>query len=147
MMRWLFAAAVSVTMVCLCAGTLFGQSDVIIDIHDPGVVRIKIGVPPFVRDPASPAASPGLGEEIARVIREDLAFTGLFDVLDSPSQPVAPEGGALAFAPLKAFRSLVRLEAVSSSTRTGASFTSTNRLFLRTVRPSTSRTIPRPCRA
>ena len=103
MMRWLFAAAVSVTMVCLCAGTLFGQSDVIIDIHDPGVVRIKIGVPPFVRDPASPAASPGLGEEIARVIREDLAFTGLFDVLDSPSQPVAPEGGALAFAPLKAW--------------------------------------------
>jgi len=103
MMRWLFVAAVSAAMVCLCAGTLFGQSDVIIDVHDPGVVRIKIGVPPFVRDPASPAASPGLGEEIARVIREDLAFTGLFDVLDSPSQPVAPEGGALAFAPLKAW--------------------------------------------
>ncbi len=96
----IFAAA----LVCFCASTLFGQSDIIIDIHAPGIARIKIGIPTFVGDPASPlSAPPGAGDEMTRVIRDDLSFTGLFDVFDSAPRANGLGAGDSLFAPLKAW--------------------------------------------
>jgi len=102
MMRRLFVAISLGALVCFCAGPLFGQSDVIIDIYEPGAVKIKIGIPPFVKDYDSAPVAPEIGEEMARVIRDDLAFTGLFEVYDS-SPRVVEAGGASPFAPLKAW--------------------------------------------
>jgi TolB protein len=80
--------------------TLFAQSDVIIDIHEPGIARIKIGIPPFEMEPAY--GSP-LGTEVAQILRDDLSFTGLFEVFETPARPAVTGPGASGFAPLKAW--------------------------------------------
>lgn len=106
MIRKLCVAALSLALIAFCANALFGQSDVIINIYEPGVAKIKIGIPTFKKKPDSAASLPGVGREMATVIRDDLAFTGLFEVYGSPPQPADTNIGDLLFAPLKAWAPL-----------------------------------------
>ncbi|NQU07128.1 MAG: Tol-Pal system beta propeller repeat protein TolB [Candidatus Abyssubacteria bacterium] len=100
MIRRLYLAVLPVVILFACAGALFGQSDIIIDIYEPGTAKIKMGVPPFVKGSASSSLSlRAFGEEVAAVLRNDLAFTGLFEVYDS--LPGRANAGATEFAPLK----------------------------------------------
>jgi TolB protein len=104
MIRWMFATVLSVILCATGAHSVFAQSDIVIDIYEPGTSRIKIGVPPFVNDPVSPAMyNPALGTEIAGILRDDLSFTGLFTVFDAPARLPGSDGGSSGFAPLKAW--------------------------------------------
>ncbi|RJP65112.1 MAG: Tol-Pal system beta propeller repeat protein TolB [Candidatus Abyssobacteria bacterium SURF_17] len=101
MIHRLRLAILSASFVILYAGTLFGQGDIIINIHEPGTTRIKIGVPAFVKDQASPPAQQAnLGEDFSRVIRDDLDFTGLFQVFAAPSQHNSSDSPLKAWEPL-----------------------------------------------
>jgi len=106
MIRRLCVAVLSIVLIAFFAGALFGQSDVIINIHEPGIARIKIGVPAFKEDPDSAVSLRGVGEEFTSVLRDDLAFTGLFDVFESLPAGGNPHGGASLFPPLKAWAPL-----------------------------------------
>jgi len=102
MIRSLLAVIATAMVVLLCPNALLAQSDIVIDIYESGTAKIKIGVPPFMKDPASQyIAEPGIGEEIAQVIRDDLDFSGLFRVHEWV--PPAGESGhdPTAFPPLK----------------------------------------------
>ena len=102
MIRQFFPAIAAAMLLLCCPNVLLGQADIIIDIHEPGTAKIKIGVPPFVRDPASAqVAPPGIGEEIARVIRDDLDFTALFRVYEWSPQRVEGGPNPSVFAPLE----------------------------------------------
>jgi TolB protein len=100
MIRRLLTVILSLAALLSCGSVLLAQSDIEINIHEPGMSRIKIGVPPFSSDPAaSPAGKLLTGEEIAEIICEDLDFSGLFQVYPSP--PLQSQSGA--GAPLKAW--------------------------------------------
>ncbi len=103
MIRRLCVAAISLTLIALCASALFGQSDVIINIYEPGATRIKIGVPPLQKDPDSAVSLSGAGREITDTIRNDLSFTGLFEVYPSSPRLGDPAAGDGLFAPLKSW--------------------------------------------
>ncbi|UCD57951.1 MAG: Tol-Pal system beta propeller repeat protein TolB [Candidatus Hydrogenedentota bacterium] len=107
MIRRLSLAILLIAILFFCTNRLAGQHDIIIDIYEPGTAKIKIGIPPFVRDPSSPPlAQTGIGEEIAGVIREDLEFTGLFRVFGSLPGNIEEYETASPFAPLKAWTAL-----------------------------------------
>ncbi len=103
MIRRLWAVALAGTMLGICATALFGQSDVKIDIYEPGTAKIKIGVPAFRKKADSAVSLRSVGEETTAVIRDDLAFTGLFEVFDSPPPGAGASPAGSLFAPLKAW--------------------------------------------
>jgi hypothetical protein len=59
-----------------------GISDV---ISGSGFTKIKIAIP----DPTADAASQSLAKELGQTIRDDLDFSGYFDVLDPAIYPLA----------------------------------------------------------
>jgi TolB protein len=103
MIRKLRAAAISSALVLLCASVSFGQSDVIINIHEPGAAKIKIGVPDFSGGSGSSLLPFGMGRKVAEIIRGDLTFTGLFEVFPTPPNPAGMGGNGAPFTPLKAW--------------------------------------------
>ncbi len=104
MIRRMVASALLVAPLLFCAATALGQGDIIIDIHEPGTAKIKIGVPPLTRDPASAGlARPDAGEEFIRVVRDDLDFSGLFQVFTTPPIGSGSAGSASSSVPLKAW--------------------------------------------
>lgn len=103
MMRRLWAVALAGTLLGICASALFGQSDVKIDIYSPGTVKIKIGIPAFKKNPDSAVALQVVGSEATTVMRDDLSFTGLFEVFDSVPRRADAAFSDLLFAPLKAW--------------------------------------------
>lgn len=103
MMQRLCVVVLSAAAIFFCTDALFGQSDVIINIYEPGVTKIKIGVPPFRRSVDSAASLAGVGAEATQVVRDDLAFTGLFDVFESPPQGAEANMQSGLFMPLKAW--------------------------------------------
>jgi hypothetical protein len=104
MMRRVFMVVLSVAFVGLCATALFGQGDVIINIHERGTAKIKIGIPSFKQDLESAVALSRVGEDMTDVLREDLSFSGIFEVFDEvsamPSMGTNPGGDDRLFAPL-----------------------------------------------
>jgi len=107
MIRRFCVAILAIALVWVCTNTLFGQSDIIVDIYEPGTAKIKIGVPSFMRDQsASPAAQTVIGEKFSQVVRDDLAFTGLFDVFGNAPRFSQPGPGDPLFAPLKSWAPL-----------------------------------------
>jgi TolB protein len=99
MYRFLMAIAAIATLMAWPV-TLQGQSDIVIDIHEPGTAKIKIGLPPFVLDSgAQQVAIANAGAEFAQVLRSDLDFTGLFEIYPSPPANVRVAPGE--FVPLK----------------------------------------------
>ena len=92
--------ALASVILCVWSYNLFAQSDVVIDIHEPGVAKIKIGIPPFIMDIRAPSANREVGQEAAQILRDDLSFTGLFDVFSSTGRP---NTAATGFEPLKAW--------------------------------------------
>jgi len=100
-MKRLLGLGIIIVSVILCVWSynLFAQSDVVIDIHEPGIAKTKIGIPPFIMDTRAPSTNQGIGQEVAQILREDLSFTGLFDVFSSTGR----QGGASGFEPLKAW--------------------------------------------
>ncbi len=103
MMRTVGGITLSAVILCVCANVLFAQSDVIIDIYEPGIAKIKIGVPPFVMEPGMPVSDGGLGQEVAQIVRDDLSFTGLFEVFTSAGRPQGFAPNPAGFEPLKAW--------------------------------------------
>lgn len=101
MIRHYFTVLTSVAILFFCATTLLGQSDIIIDIRDPGTSKIKIGIPPLVMKGGS--GQPGIGDEFVRVVRDDLDFTGLFQIFNSPPISAEPVDSSTRFVPLKAW--------------------------------------------
>lgn len=79
-----------------------GQSDIIIDIHEPGTAKIKIGIPALVLDSGGQSFSAANASSIfIQVLRNDLDFTGLFEIYPSPPVNVQPASNG--FVPLKAW--------------------------------------------
>ncbi len=66
---------------------------VYLDIHDPNVRKLPIALPAFFNTGTREGAP--LGEEIAQVLREDLKFSGLFDVLNPEMYLEDPKKPAL----------------------------------------------------
>ena len=101
MMRRASIVALSVALIVFFATALFGQSDVIINIVERGTAKIKIGIPAFKQDKESAVVLSSAGNEMTTVLREDLAFSGLFEVFNSPPLGTNPPGENQPFAPLK----------------------------------------------
>ncbi len=107
MIRRCLAAVCSVAVVFACTSALFGQGDIIINIYEPGMTKIKIGVPPPVaEESSSPSAHVSLANDFARVIRDDLDFTGLFEVFTTPPPHTGAPASPSPFPPLKAWTPL-----------------------------------------
>jgi TolB protein len=102
MKRRICVAALSVALIGFCATALFGQGDVVIDIFGRSTARIKIGIPPFKQNPDSAVVVSNVAEEMTNVLRADLAFSGLFEVFNSPPLGASPTGDDQ-FVPLSAW--------------------------------------------
>ncbi|GAB4343165.1 MAG: Tol-Pal system beta propeller repeat protein TolB [Candidatus Abyssubacteria bacterium] len=100
MMRHLMVFITAVTVLLSCPVASFGQSDVVIDVYG-GIAKVKIGIPPLARDPSAVFAQP-VGVEFIQVLRDDLDFTGLFQVYNSPPLNAVPAAGSQ-YPPLKAW--------------------------------------------
>lgn len=101
MYRRLLVLGVLVIVLALPV-SLPGQSDVIINIHEPGTAKIKLGVPAFLLDTtASRVLFAEAGTGFVQVIRDDLDFTGLFEIY--PAAPVNAQTSADGFATLKSW--------------------------------------------
>jgi TolB protein len=104
MIRRICVVALSVALIGFFAGALFGQSDVIINIQERGTAKIKIGIPAFKQDPESAVVLSRAGNEMTSVLREDLSFSGIFEVFDEvsgmPPMGTNPTGNDRLFAPL-----------------------------------------------
>jgi TolB protein len=104
MIRRSLLVVVSLLVLGIGSTALFGASDIIINIYEPGTAKVKIGVPPFVRDPGASSLVPlEIGEEFASVIRDDLNFTGLFEVYASVPPAAGGTSAGSPFAPFKAW--------------------------------------------
>lgn len=104
MIRRAFLVLLPILFLCFCTEILWGQSDIIINIYEPGTARIKIGIPSFVEaSESAPLSQPDFGVGVAQVLRDDLSFTGLFNVYESPSGGQGAEQNTDKFAPLNAW--------------------------------------------
>jgi TolB protein len=100
MMRRLLFLVMAVVAPLVWSAEVFGQSDVVIDVHG-GIARVKLGIPPLATDVSSVLTQP-VGTEFIQVLRDDLDFTGLFQIFNSPPVNAAPAPGS-AYPPLKAW--------------------------------------------
>ena len=124
MKRRVSIAALSVALIGFFASALFGQNDVVIDIFKHSAAKIRIGVPAFKQVPGSAVALSGAGNEMTTVLREDLSFSGLFEVFNEVSGATNPTADDRLFAPLKSWKPLYiqgvvqgKYEAVGASVR------------------------------
>ncbi|MBM4328253.1 MAG: Tol-Pal system beta propeller repeat protein TolB [Deltaproteobacteria bacterium] len=68
----------------------FARAKLVIDVNDPSLVRMPIAVGDFISD------QPGIvnGAELARILKNDLYLTGLFQLVEiDPALPYAANGG------------------------------------------------------
>jgi TolB protein len=66
-------------LLILQAGT--GEAKIYLDINAPSIQKLPLAIQSF-RDLAPEAGDPSVGKEIQETLEGDLAFSGLFDVLD-----------------------------------------------------------------
>ncbi|RJP26563.1 MAG: Tol-Pal system beta propeller repeat protein TolB [Candidatus Abyssobacteria bacterium SURF_5] len=101
-MKYLFVKILFVFLLVSWPVALRGESDIIIDIIEPGTAKIKIGIPPIVLDPGTRLqTTANAAAEFAQVLRDDLDFTGIFEVYPSPPINVRVSQGE--FVPLKSW--------------------------------------------
>ncbi len=77
-----FFATIVALHICLCSlvAVLPCHSKMIIDLNNPYLTKMPIAIPDFVGNPVGPAT----GQTLAAVLKRDLWFTGLFNVLSMP---------------------------------------------------------------
>ncbi len=100
MIRRIFAAGVAAVILFSFVGPLLGQGDVVIDVRRPGIAKIKIGIPPLLLE-SGITQQLIASTEFVQVLRDDLDFTGLFEIYPSPPIDARAEPGK--FVPLKAW--------------------------------------------
>ncbi len=86
-----FLASIVAFQICLCSilAALPCHSQMVIDLNNPNLAKMPIAVPDFMGNPVGPATGQGL----AAILRRDLRFTGLFNILPiSPAVAQTPDG-------------------------------------------------------
>lgn len=91
--RGVLMAMVSLVLLWLFGSVPVANAKIPLDITHPTVAKLPVAIPDFVTDRPGPIS----GGELAQILRNDLALTGLFEIVQAPPGSVPSRQGETDF--------------------------------------------------